>query len=135
MQETKSKGFLNTTASRVAPGVLIFNLKNKLVYMDQKACMILPAFTQSSRSKQRKERTIPREVYQLCNRLKVGLQKTGKGRINSSVSLMTVRHYPPTTYALRGVFLRIGRQTENRKSRFLMVLMQKLSHLAVPRDN
>jgi hypothetical protein len=135
MQETKSKGFLNTAASRVAPSVLIFNLKNKLVYMDQKARAIFPAFNQSGRSKQSKEHIIPREVYHLCNRLKAGFQKTGKGRVNSSVSLMTVRHHPPTTYALRGVFLHVGRQTGSRKSRFLMVLMQKLSHLAVPKDN
>jgi len=135
MRETVSKGFLNIMSKGVAPGILIFNLKNKLVYMNQKACTILPALAPTSGSQQRKRYIIPREVYQFCKRLKSLPQENGEDRRDRSISQMTVRHFPSTTYTLKGILLNSRQQNKDRGSRFLMIIMQNPSHPTFSRNN
>ncbi len=129
MQKTASRDFMEIIAKRAAPGILIFNLQNKLVYMNPEAHTILSSSTRSPGSKQSSHRLIPREVYHLCNRLKQRLKKAGKSQINSAISMTTVRHSPPMIYALRGMFFHDYQQAGKQGVKFLMVIIEKFSHL------
>ena len=115
-------------AKRAAPGILIFNLQNKLVYMNPEAHTILSS-SRSSNGKQNGHYFVPREVYQLCNRLKRNLKTVGNRRVNSPVATITVHHSPPATYALRGMFFQDHEQLGNHGIKFFMVIIEKFSHI------
>ena len=115
-------------AQRAAPGILIFNLQNKLVYMNPEAHTILTAPNRSSNTNQNGHHFIPREVYQICNRLKQRLKTTGNGHANSSVAAIAVHHSPPAIYALRGIFFSDHEQFGSHGVKF-MVIIEKFSHL------
>ncbi len=126
MQKTASRGLLEIITKSAAPGILIFDLKNTLVYINPAAYTILSPFIRSSRSKQNRNHIIPREVYHFCDRLKQSLKTGGKGRMKGSISLMTMRHHLlfGTTYTLRGTFLHDHQQSRNGGTKFLMVIME-----------
>ena len=133
MQKTTSKDLLGILGKRAAQasGILIFNLKNQLVYMNPEARTILPHSFPSRRSKQLSRRMIPQEVSRLCNRLKKRLKTAGRTWLSGTVSLMTVRHSPPTTYVLRGMFLQNRQHAKDQENRLLMIVIEKLSRLGV----
>lgn len=115
-------------AQRAAPGILIFNLQSKLVYMNSEAHTIFSSPARTSNSKQNGHPFVPQEVYELCNHLKRRLKITGNGRPDSSVSAITVRHSPPIVYALRGMFFQDHEQAGNHGAKFFMVIIEKFSH-------
>jgi DNA-binding CsgD family transcriptional regulator len=129
MQKTASKSFMEIIAKRAAPGILIFNLQNKLVYISPEAHTILSPSTRSHASKLSSHHLIPREAYRLCNSLKQGLKAAGNGQIQSSVSTITLRHSPPMIYALRAMIFHDHRQAGNDGVKFLMVIIEKFAHL------
>jgi hypothetical protein len=122
MQKTAINRLFETFIKPSVPGILVFDQKNKLVYMNPKAQSILPDFTQSYRSEQNKNRTIPDIVHQFCDRLRNRLPKTDKPRTDISRVRMA-------TYVLREVPLKDRQRTKNRKTRFLMVIVEESSHL------
>jgi len=128
MQKTASIGFMEIIVKRAVPGILIFNLQSKLVYMNPEAHTIFSSSTRSSNSKQNGHHFIPQEVYQLCNHLKRRLKTTDNGRTDSSVSAITVRDSPPIVYSLRGMFFQDHEQAGNHGAKFFMVIIEKFSH-------
>ena len=129
MQKTASTGFMEIIAQRAAPGILIFNLQSKLVYVNPEAHTILSSSNRPTSSKQNGHHFIPQEIHQLCNRLKQRLKTTdNNGRMDSSVSAVTVRHSPPIIYALRGMFFQDHEQIGNHGAKFFMVIIEKFSH-------
>jgi DNA-binding CsgD family transcriptional regulator len=128
MQKTASTGFMEIIAKRAAPGILIFNLQDKLVYMNPEAHTIFSSSTRPTYSNQNGYHFIPQEVYQICTRLKRRLKTTNNGRTDSSVSAITVRHSPPMVYALRGMFFQDHEKAENHNAKFFMVIIEKFSH-------
>jgi DNA-binding CsgD family transcriptional regulator len=128
MQRAASRGFMEIIAKRAAPGILIFNLQSKLVYMNPEAHAILTTANRPSNSKQNGHPFIPREVYQVCNRLKQRLKTTDNGHADSSVAAIAVHHSPPVIYALRGFFFPDHEQFGNHGVKF-MVIVEKFSQL------
>jgi DNA-binding CsgD family transcriptional regulator len=128
MQKAAGRGFMEIIAKRAAPGILIFNLQKKLVYMNPEAHTILSGSSRSSTVKQNGSPFIPPAVYRLCNSLKRSLKTTDNGRMNP-VATITVHHSRPTIYALRGMFFQDHEQSGNHRVKFFMVIIEKFSQL------
>ena len=122
MQKTVINRSFETTIKPSTPGILLFDQKNKLVYINPKAQSILPDFTQSYRSEQSKNRAIPNIVHKFCDRLKSPTPKTDNPRTNIPPVRMA-------TYVLREVPLKNRQRTKIRKTEFLMVIVEESSNL------
>lgn len=104
-------------AKRSAPGVLILDLEDRLLYTNQEALEMLSVLQENDG-----EQTVPREVYDLCGQLRGGSKGAavfGVIRLPGGSCDETELHY-----CVRGFLL--GDHGEESPPSHVMVLMEKM---------
>jgi len=105
-------------AKRSAPGVLIFDLEDRLLYSNQEALEMLRVLRGDEG-----EESIPGEIYQLCGELRGGSQRAGAVsdviRHSGESGEETELHY-----GIRALLL--GGHGEGKGSSHVMVLIEKI---------
>lgn len=98
---------------RSTPGILIFDMNNRLRYSNKEASNIIPDLQNT-----------PEEIYNLCNRAKGSIDiKSDINATNMNYVVLQSDSGPP--YSVRA-FL-IGRHGENKKPIYIMVLIEKIA--------
>ena len=105
-------------AKRSAPGVLILDLEDRLLYSNQEALGMLSVLQENGG-----EQTVPKGVYDLCGQLKGGAQRPGAAfgilRHPKAAGDTTEMHY-----SIRALLL--GDHGDGNSSSHIMVLMEKI---------
>lgn len=97
---------------RLTPGVLIFDINNKLLYFNKEASEMIPEMQKATKTEGIK---IPEELYNLCNLVK---------STSSAASIVWEVEHSGLHCSLRAFF--IGGQGEDRKSTHIMVLIERI---------
>jgi DNA-binding CsgD family transcriptional regulator len=98
---------------RSTPGMLIFDMNNRLLYSNKEASNIIPDL-----------QNMPEEIYNLCNRVKGSIDiKSGINAPNMNYYVVLQIDSGPT-YSVRAFLM--GRHGENKKPVYIMVLIEKI---------
>jgi DNA-binding CsgD family transcriptional regulator len=108
---------------RTTPGILIFDLKNRLHYCNKEALQMIPGLRNASRKGKGWTIPVPLEISRLCRELK----RRGEGDAqdpgaDSHSTVLQSDGRPP--YSMRAFFL--GRD-EKQKPTHIMVLIEKIA--------
>jgi len=106
---------------RSTPGILIFDMRNRLLYSNGEALEMVPELQKMPQ--RGKKPNIPREIFDLCNQLKANRETKGAGQgIQFPGALLPTPIGSP--YSMRAFF--IGRE-ERKEPTHIMVLIEKIT--------
>ena len=97
---------------RLTPGVLIFDVNNKLLYFNKEASEMIPEMQKATKTEGIK---IPEEIYNLCNLVK---------STASAASIVWEVEHSGLHCSLRAFF--IGGHGEDKKPTHIMVLIERI---------
>jgi DNA-binding CsgD family transcriptional regulator len=109
---------LEIVKRRLNPGILIFDMNNRLSYANEEALEILP--TLQNKKKLTKKSPIPDEIHNLCDQLKRNLVDTKKTEIICSI----IENPSGFSCSLRAFFLRGGGES---LPTHIMVLIERIA--------
>lgn len=98
---------------RSTPGVLIFDMNNRLVYSNKEASNIIPDL-----------QNIPEEMYNLCNRVKGGIDIRGDNNA-TDINCAVLQSDSGPTYSVRALSIR--GHGEDKSPGYIMVLIEKIA--------
>jgi DNA-binding CsgD family transcriptional regulator len=120
----KMDDFSEILKKRVTPGILIFNMENKLLYSNKEALEIIPDLGKVTEIEGKSERYIPEDIRSLCNQLRSNTVSTDMPQKSSSTyAVLPVGQGTPCS--LRAFF--IGGQEEDVNTNHIMVLIEKIA--------
>lgn len=98
---------------RSTPGILIFDMNNRLLYSNKEASDII-----------RDLQNIPEEIYDLCNRIKKVIDI--KGRTNATdINCAVLQSDSGPTYSVRAFLIR--RRGKDKRPIYIMVLIERVA--------
>ena len=106
---------------RSAPGIMIFDMQGKLQYFNEEAGTMVPSLMQNSTKKRRKE-DIPKEIHELCMRVKDLKGEEGPSEEAINFGLLQNEFGPPCS--LRA--FSIGHHPQDSQSTHIMVLLERV---------
>jgi ATP/maltotriose-dependent transcriptional regulator MalT len=109
--------------NRSAPGILIFDMNNKLLYSNNEALAMIPGLLQTTDAVKDEKQQVPEEIYDLCNIVR--REATEKKPPSAENPNCTILHGKEGfIYSLRAFCM--GFQSINKNPTHIMVLLEKV---------
>ncbi len=109
---------------RSTPGILIFDMNNRLLYSNKEALEMIPGLPKTVHTKGIKKQYVPKEIYNLCNQLKSNIAITNTAQ-KAGLNYAILNSSPGPPCSLRAFF--IGGRGEDINATHIMVLIEKIT--------
>ena len=109
---------------RSPPGILIFDINNRLLYSNKEAMEMIPNLRKTVKKGKTKQQYIPEEITNLCNKVKSNADSTNSDQ-GVDLNYIVLNNGSKSPYSLRA-FL-IGRYGGNINTTRIMVLIEKVA--------
>lgn len=108
---------------RSIPGTLIFDLNNRLLFLNQEALDLLQTPAQTGKGSQPGYSEIPKEILCLCDQMKEMLDESGSFSKGNGHSIL-LKHHFGSSWSARAFLL--DRRGEGKKASHIMILLERV---------